>query len=230
MNKKVFFFGFLVISLGSLLSLSCQRHIVKVTLQIPTNARVKLENVKKVAVLDFLSSETQFDPGKGAAKQLREELNEKMDLEIISREETDKALAQVKSESTGIVLKEGEYFQKVGYILQADALFGGAIQFEQKDLSGYTRKEFVDSRTGTIYYRDVWEEKVGLLIEMEIYIVRPVDGEFLFKEKFTDETTLDRENSSTALYGFHDLIDNQVRKFMLQLSQQERSENRYLLR
>jgi hypothetical protein len=64
---------------------------------------------------------------------------------------------------------------------------------------------------------------------MESYVVRTSDGEYIFKQNFSDETILEKESSSTSLYGFFNLMENQVNKLISQLSPQNRSENRYLL-
>jgi len=188
-----------------------------------------LQGIIRVAVIDFLSTETEVDSGKEVAKQIREELEAKHGLIVRTADETNEIIAQIMESSQGEVFREGEYFQKVGRLLDVDAIFGGSVEFTTNDRSGWVRKEFTDSRTGAQYYRDVWVDRVGLFIEMETYIVRVSDGDFMFKEKFSDETIFDDENSSTSLYGFFNLMENQVTKLLSHLSPKDRSENRYLL-
>ncbi|MBN2384116.1 hypothetical protein JXQ70_14665 [bacterium] len=208
----------------------CNRHIINVTVNVPTSARIKLDNIEKVVVLDFLSTEQQFDPGQETAKQLRDQLQNTLGLEVVSADETKAAIERIEQESQGTVKRKGEYFQEIGHMLAADAIFGGSILFNNKDTSGYERQEYLDERTGRTYYRDVWVERISLEVEMEAYLVRTSDGEFLFDDKFLDQTMMERESSSTSIYGFYELIENQVDKLVSHLSPQSRAENRYLLR
>jgi len=221
---------FVLIFIISLCLSGCTRNIIDVTLNIPTEARIKLDNIETVAVLDFLATETQFHPGKEAAKQLRLELQNQLNVQVKSAEETEEAVEKIQTEVEGKVMKQGEYFQEIARALGVDAIIGGNIIFTSKDTSGYERQEFINERTGRPYYRDVWVEKLSLDVEMEAWFFRTADGEFLFNDKFKDETIIERESSSTSIYGFFDMIENQVNKLISHLAPQFRAEKRYLLR
>lgn len=215
-----------ILILIALCIVGCTSNLKMVTLQVPTEARIKLTDTNRIAVIDFESTETRFQPGSKAAKQLREELKEKLGLIVIDAESTETAIETLQSDP--VSKSSLEYYQKLGKLLRVDAIMGGKITFASRDLSGYEREEYVDPRNGNRYYRDIWVDKVGLSIDLEAHLMRTSNGEFILKEKFSDETVLPKESSSTTLYGFFDLIENQIGKLVAQMTPQERTETRYL--
>ena len=131
------------------------------------------------------------------------------------------------------LLVDQEYWRKIGEEYQQPLIVSGRLTFSSEARSGFAR--------GDRYVRDAYgrprlvrstnfQERTGYVLAAEFYFIDGRTGRSIHRERFTEEVIYGREERTSALSSYFELMDRLLPNFLSILSPQTFRGTRILLR
>jgi hypothetical protein len=131
------------------------------------------------------------------------------------------------------LLEDQEYWQQLGEEYQNPLIVTGKLRFGSESRSGYTRRDrYVrDSLNRPQLQRSqAFQERTGFTLNAEFYFIDGETGQTIHRERFTEEVIYGREEQSSALSSYFELMDRLLPNFLSILSPQTFRGTRILLK
>ncbi len=131
------------------------------------------------------------------------------------------------------LLEDEEYWQQIGEEYQNPPIVTGKLRFGSESRSGFTRRDrYVrDSFNRPQLQRSqAFQERTGFTLNAEFYFIDGETGRTIHRERFTEEVIYGREEQSSALSSYFELMDRLLPNFLSILSPQTFRGTRILLK
>ncbi|HSF17748.1 MAG TPA: hypothetical protein VLK65_19570 [Vicinamibacteria bacterium] len=131
------------------------------------------------------------------------------------------------------LLEDSEYWKEVGEEYQNPLIVTGKLSFGSESRSGFsTSDRYVrDSfNRPTLVRSNVFEERTGFTLNAEFYFVDGETGRTIHRERFTEEVIYGRDEQTSALSSYFELMDRLIPNFLSILSPQTFRGTRVLLK
>ena len=131
------------------------------------------------------------------------------------------------------LLEDQEYWKQVGEEYQNPLIVTGKLRFGSESRSGFSRSDrYVrDSfNRPTLQRSNVFEERTGFVLNAEFYFVDGETGQTIHRERFTEEVIYGRDEQTSALSSYFELMDRLIPNFLSILSPQTFRGTRILLK
>ncbi len=131
------------------------------------------------------------------------------------------------------LLEDQAYWQQLGEEYQNPLIVTGKLRFGSESRSGYTRRDrYVrDSLNRPQLQRSqAFQERTGFTLNAEFYFIDGETGRTIHRERFTEEVIYGREEQSSALSSYFELMDRLLPNFLSILSPQTFRGTRILLK
>lgn len=180
----------------------------------------------EVEPLGDFSEETLKESGKLAEFERVEEQARAAGQEEISRQEWID-LEQDK------LLNDEDYWRKLGEEYQEPLIVTGKLRFISESRSGfiqddrYRRDAFGRPQ---LVRRNQFQERTGYVLSAELYFIDSSTGATIHRERFTEEVIYGREEQTSALSSYFELMDRLIPNFLSILSPQTFRGTRILLK
>ena len=158
-------------------------------------------------------------------KQLEEQARAEGEEEISQQEWID--LEQDK------LLEDEAFWQQLGEEYQNPLIVTGKLRFGSESRSGFQRRDrYVrDSFNRPQLQRSqAFQERTGFTLNAEFYFIDGETGRTIHRERFTEEVIYGREEQSSALSSYFELMDRLLPNFLSILSPQTFRGTRILLK
>jgi hypothetical protein len=198
---------------------------VEVAIQVPVKPRIDMNRFDSVLVMGFLVGSTEiekFDLNEETVKFLRTELKSRSSVKTL-----DPGEVPVLEKDDPEVFKDTTYWQHVGGIFSGALIISGIVELKHERRSGFVTEE-VMSPTGVPLRVQRYKEGQFYLLSLTLYFLDGATGSVLLQEEFREEMLYDNPDQP-ALYGYYDLMDRIVPRFLGTIISQKYQETRYLL-
>jgi hypothetical protein len=131
------------------------------------------------------------------------------------------------------LLEDEEYWKQIGEEYQNPLIVTGKLRFGSESRSGFSsRDRYVrDSfNRPQLVRNNVYEERTGFTLAAEFYFVDGETGRTIHRERFTEEVIYGRDEQTSALSSYFELMDRLIPNFLSILSPQTFRGTRVLLR
>jgi len=131
------------------------------------------------------------------------------------------------------LLEDQEYWQQLGEEYQNPLIVTGKLRFGSESRSGYTRRDrYVRDALNRpqLQRSQAFQERTGFTLNAEFYFIDGETGETIHRERFTEEVIYGREEQSSALSSYFELMDRLLPNFLSILSPQTFRGTRILLK
>lgn len=193
--------------------------------QLRTRSQLRVIEAEVPPLGDF-SETTLKESGKLQEFERLEEEARKEGEEEISRQEW------IDMEQDKLLVDQ-EYWRKIGEEYQQPLIVSGRLTFSSEARSGFAR--------GDRYVRDAYgrprlvrstnfQERTGYVLAAEFYFIDGRTGRSIHRERFTEEVIYGREERTSALSSYFELMDRLLPNFLSILSPQTFRGTRILLR
>lgn len=197
----------------------------QVTIQVPVTARIEMSKFNSIFVVGFATNrETneKFDLNRETITFLRNELKGRTPLQVLDPEDEP----SLDSADDAIFVDEG-YWQRLGARFPGALLVTGKVRLSSERRSGFRTEEVV-SPTGIPVRVQRFREGRFIILDMDLHFIDGSTGRSLQQEGFHEELMYENADQPT-LYGYYDLMDRVLQRFLGVVVTQKYQETRYLL-
>ncbi len=131
------------------------------------------------------------------------------------------------------LLEDEEYWQQLGEEYQNPLIVTGKLRFGSESRSGFSRRDrYVrDSFNRPQLQRSqAFQERTGFTLNAEFYFIDGETGRTIHRERFTEEVIYGRDEQTSALSSYFELMDRLLPNFLSILAPQTFRGTRILLR
>ena len=131
------------------------------------------------------------------------------------------------------LLEDEEYWQQLGEEYQNPLIVTGKLSFDSESRSGFSRRDrYVrDSFNRPQLQRSQsFQERTGYVLNAEFYFIEGETGRTIHRERFTEEVIYSRDEQTSALSSYFELMDRLLPNFLSILSPQTFRGTRILLK
>jgi hypothetical protein len=131
------------------------------------------------------------------------------------------------------LLEDEEFWQGIGEEYQNPLIVAGKLSFGSESRSGfvrsdrYTRDAF---NRPTLQRSNTFQERTGYTLNAEFYFIDGESGRTIHRERFTEEVIYGRDEQTSALSSYFELMDRLIPNFLTILSPQTFRGTRVLLK
>lgn len=131
------------------------------------------------------------------------------------------------------VLEDEGFWKKIGEEYQNPLIVAGKLSFGSESRSGFVRNDrYVrDSfNRPTLVRSNTFQERTGYVLNAEFYFIDGETGRSIHRERFTEEVIYGRDEQTSALSSYFELMDRLLPNFLTILSPQTFRGTRVLLK
>ena len=162
-------------------------------------------------------------------------LEEFKELEAQARAEGEEEISQQEwiDLEQDKLLEDQEYWQQLGEEYQNPLIVTGKLRFDSESRSGFTRR---DRYTRDAFNRpqlqrsQAFQERTGFILNAEFFFIDGETGQTVHRERFTEEVIYGRDEQTSALSSYFELMDRLLPNFLSILSPQTFRGTRILLK
>jgi len=131
------------------------------------------------------------------------------------------------------VLEDEEFWKEIGEEYQNPLIVSGKLSFSSESRSGlvrndrYTRDAF---NRPQLVRSNTFQERTGFVLNAEFYFIEGQTGRTIHRERFTEEVIYGRDEQTSALSSYFELMDRLLPNFLSILSPQTFRGTRILLK
>jgi hypothetical protein len=131
------------------------------------------------------------------------------------------------------VLEDEEFWKEIGEEYQNPLIVSGKLSFSSESRSGlvrndrYTRDAF---NRPQLVRSNTFQERTGFVLNAEFYFIEGETGRTIHRERFTEEVIYGRDEQTSALSSYFELMDRLLPNFLSILSPQTFRGTRILLK
>jgi hypothetical protein len=131
------------------------------------------------------------------------------------------------------ILEDEEFWKEIGEEYQNPLIVTGKLSFSSESRSGlvrndrYTRDAF---NRPTLVRSNTFQERTGFVLNAEFYFIDGETGRTIHRERFTEEVIYGRDEQTSALSSYFELMDRLLPNFLSILSPQTFRGTRILLK
>jgi hypothetical protein len=233
------------VPIAAKLDVSEYNRILVASFTTQTNERLDLDSETVRLLRNQLRMRSQLqvldaevDPLGDFSEETLEELGlleEFKELEVQARASGEEEISQQEwiDLEQDKLLEDEEYWQELGEEYQNPLIVTGKLRFGSESRSGYTRRDrYVrDSLNRPQLQRSqAFQERTGFTLNAEFYFIDGETGRTIHRERFTEEVIYGREEQSSALSSYFELMDRLLPNFLSILSPQTFRGTRILLK
>lgn len=193
--------------------------------QLRTRSQLRVVEAELAPLGDFSEQTLKESGSLEQFRQLEEEARAEGEEEISRQEWID--MEQDK------LLADQDYWKKIGEEYQDPLIVSGRLTFSSEARSGFAR--------GDRYVRDAYgrprlvrstqfQERTGYVLAAEFYFIDGRTGKRIHRERFTEEVIYGRDEKTSALSSYFELMDRLLPNFLSILSPQTFRGTRILLK
>ncbi|MEW6363604.1 MAG: hypothetical protein AB1714_03075 [Acidobacteriota bacterium] len=198
----------------------------EVMIHVPVNPRIDMSKYDSILVMNFVtsgSSYEKFDVNQETVKFLRNELKARSTVKVL-----DPMEAPIVEGAADTVFQDASYWQHVGALYPGALIVSGRLGLKVEQRSGFTTEEVISPTTGLPVRVQRFKEGRYFVLEMDAYFIEGSTGTPVLQETFREELLHDNPDQP-ALYGYYDLMDRILPRFLSAVISQKYVETRYLL-
>jgi hypothetical protein len=131
------------------------------------------------------------------------------------------------------ILEDEGFWKKIGEEYQNPLIVAGKLSFGSESRSGFVRNDrYVrDSfNRPTLVRSNTFQERTGYVLNAEFYFIDGETGRSIHRERFTEEVIYGRDEQTSALSSYFELMDRLLPNFLTILSPQTFKGTRVLLK
>jgi hypothetical protein len=131
------------------------------------------------------------------------------------------------------ILEDEEFWKEIGEEYQNPLIVTGKLSFSSESRSGlvrndrYTRDAF---NRPQLVRSNTFQERTGYVLNAEFYFIEGETGRTIHRERFTEEVIYGRDEQTSALSSYFELMDRLLPNFLSILSPQTFRGTRILLK
>jgi hypothetical protein len=131
------------------------------------------------------------------------------------------------------ILEDAEFWKEIGEEYQNPLIVTGKLSFSSESRSGlvrndrYTRDAF---NRPQLVRSNTFQERTGYVLNAEFYFIEGETGRTIHRERFTEEVIYGRDEQTSALSSYFELMDRLLPNFLSILSPQTFRGTRILLK
>ncbi len=131
------------------------------------------------------------------------------------------------------ILEDEEFWKEIGEEYQNPLIVTGKLSFSSESRSGlvrndrYTRDAF---NRPQLVRSNTFQERTGYVLNVEFYFIDSATGGTIHRERFTEEVIYGRDEQTSALSSYFELMDRLLPNFLSILSPQTFRGTRILLK
>ncbi|HEY7817332.1 MAG TPA: hypothetical protein VIG29_03865 [Vicinamibacteria bacterium] len=131
------------------------------------------------------------------------------------------------------ILEDEDYWKQIGEEYQNPLIVTGKLGFTSESRSGlvrndrYTRDAF---NRPQLVRSNTFQERTGFVLNAEFYFIESESGRTIHRERFTEEVIYGRDEQTSALSSYFELMDRLLPNFLSILSPQTFRGTRILLK
>jgi hypothetical protein len=131
------------------------------------------------------------------------------------------------------ILEDEEFWKEIGEEYQNPLIVSGKLSFSSESRSGlvrndrYTRDAF---NRPQLVRSNTFQERTGFVLNAEFYFIEGETGRTIHRERFTEEVIYGRDEQTSALSSYFELMDRLLPNFLSILSPQTFRGTRILLK
>lgn len=182
---------------------------LRVTINVPTPARIDMQGLRKVLVTSFVVEKelSDVDLNREMVTLLRRELRKKSPLEVL-----DVDAPPLPEQPFKDLLANTGFWRRLAEEHGADLLISGTVGMTAADRSGFVTRDEISPLTGQRVRRTVFVDREALALALHLFFVSGRTGQVLFEDRFTSESTLPGRSNDrlTALYSLFEHFEDDV--------------------
>ena len=131
------------------------------------------------------------------------------------------------------LLEDEEYWKQLGEEYQEPLIVSGKLRFGSESRSGFSQRDrYVrDSfNRPQLQRNNVFQERTGYVLNAEFYFIDGTTGRTIHRERFTEEVIYGRDEQTSALSSYFELMDRLIPNFLSILAPQRFRGTRILLK
>ncbi len=131
------------------------------------------------------------------------------------------------------LLEDEEYWRQLGEEFEEPLIVSGRLRFAAEERSGFSRRDrYVRSQFGgrRLVRSTQFQERNAYTLTAEFYFIDGRDGRAIHRERFTEEVIFGRDEESSPLSSYFELMDRILPNFLSIVSPQTFRGTRVLLR
>jgi len=131
------------------------------------------------------------------------------------------------------ILEDEEFWKEIGEEYQNPLIVSGKLSFTSESRSGlvrndrYTRDAF---NRPQLVRSNTFQERTGFVLNAEFYFIEGETGRTIHRERFTEEVIYGRDEQTSALSSYFELMDRLLSNYLSILSPQTFRGTRILLK
>ncbi|MGH9319350.1 MAG: hypothetical protein ACRD21_12305 [Vicinamibacteria bacterium] len=131
------------------------------------------------------------------------------------------------------ILEDEEYWKEIGEEYQNPLIVAGKLSFGSESRSGFVRNDRYVRDTFNrpqLVRSNTFQERTGFVLNAEFYFIDGETGRTIHRERFTEEVIYGRDEQTSALSSYFELMDRLLPNFLSILSPQTYRGTRILLK
>ena len=131
------------------------------------------------------------------------------------------------------LLEDEDYWRQLGEEYQNPLIVTGKLRFGSESRSGFTRRDRYVRDTFNrpqLQRSQQFQERTGYTLNAEFYFIDGETGRMIHRERFTEEVIYGRDEQTSALSSYFELMDRLLPNFLSILSPQTFRGTRILLK
>ncbi len=199
---------------------------IEVAIQVPLTPRIDMSAYDSVLVMNFLTDTTNignFNLNEETVKFFRNELKARATTKVL-----DPGEIPAIEGAPGTIFADTSYWQHVGGLYPGALLVTGHVKLKAEQRSGFITEEVVSPTTGIPVPVQRFKDSKYVILSLSMYFISGASGKVVHQEDIQEEMTYDNPDES-VLYGYYDLMDRILPRFLGTIISQKYKEIRYLL-
>jgi hypothetical protein len=104
------------------------------------------------------------------------------------------------------VLRNSDYWKRVGARFNADLIVAGTVEFGSSDQSGFVQEDVISELTGQRLRRSRWVERESFKLDLGLFFIRASSGELLYEDHFIEDMAFEGKLNDD-LTVLHQVVD-----------------------
>ncbi|HKY31152.1 MAG TPA: hypothetical protein VJV23_01360 [Candidatus Polarisedimenticolia bacterium] len=180
----------------------CFAGVVEVQVKLPAPQKVDTTSMRRLLVASFRANDhPELDLPREVNRSLRDLFRKKTGFEVVDAEPLPLPEQPIED-----VIRNTDYWKRLGARFNADLLVGGTLEFATRDQSGFQQEDIVSELTGQRLRRSRWVDRESFKLDLGVYFFRGSSGELLYEDHFIEEMVFDGK-ANDDLTVLHQVVD-----------------------
>lgn len=175
---------------------------VEVQVKLPAPQKVDTTGMTRLLVGGFRAADhPRLDLPREINASLRSLFRKKTGFEVLDVEPLP-----LPEQTIEEVLRNSDYWKRVGARFNADLIVAGTVEFGSSDQSGFVQEDVISELTGQRLRRSRWVEREAFKLDLGLFFIRASSGELLYEDHFIEDMAFEGKLNDD-LTVLHQVVD-----------------------